>query len=60
MPMLERSSGLKWKSDFNVGYSPNGINPGDKERRFDNILKIVSGRHARNSGYHRRRLQERR
>ena len=35
-------SGLKWKTDFNVGYSPERINPGDKERRFDNILKIVS------------------
>lgn len=43
VPVLERTSGLKWKSDFNVGYSPERINPGDKERRFDNILKIVSG-----------------
>jgi UDP-N-acetyl-D-galactosamine dehydrogenase len=43
VPVLERASGLKWKSDFNVGYSPERINPGDKERRFDSILKIVSG-----------------
>jgi UDP-N-acetyl-D-glucosamine/UDP-N-acetyl-D-galactosamine dehydrogenase len=43
IPVLERASGLKWKVDFNVGYSPERINPGDKERRFDNILKIVSG-----------------
>lgn len=43
VPVLEKSSGLKWKTDFNVGYSPERINPGDKERRFDNILKIVSG-----------------
>jgi len=43
IPVLERTSGLKWKTDFNVGYSPERINPGDKERRFDNILKIVSG-----------------
>jgi UDP-N-acetyl-D-glucosamine/UDP-N-acetyl-D-galactosamine dehydrogenase len=43
IPVLERISGLKWKVDFNVGYSPERINPGDKERRFDNILKIVSG-----------------
>ncbi len=43
IPVLERVSGLKWKTDFNVGYSPERINPGDKERRFDNILKIVSG-----------------
>jgi UDP-N-acetyl-D-glucosamine/UDP-N-acetyl-D-galactosamine dehydrogenase len=42
IPVLEQSSGLKWKTDFNVGYSPERINPGDKERRFDNILKIVS------------------
>jgi UDP-N-acetyl-D-galactosamine dehydrogenase len=43
VPVLEKVSGLKWKTDFNVGYSPERINPGDKERRFDNILKIVSG-----------------
>ena len=43
IPILERASGLTWKTDFNVGYSPERINPGDKERRFDNILKIVSG-----------------
>ena len=42
VPILEEISGLKWKTDFNVGYSPERINPGDKERRFDNILKIVS------------------
>src|SRR6266567_7430375 len=43
VPVLEKASGLKWKVDFNVGYSPERINPGDKERRFDNILKIVAG-----------------
>ena len=43
VPVLEKASGLKWKADFNVGYSPERINPGDRERRFDNILKIVSG-----------------
>ena len=43
VPVLEKASGLRWKADFNVGYSPERINPGDKERRFDNILKIVSG-----------------
>ena len=43
IPVLEKASGLKWKTDFNVGYSPERINPGDKERRFDNILKVVSG-----------------
>ena len=40
--MLESASGLKWKSDFNVGYSPERINPGDRDRRFESILKIVS------------------
>jgi UDP-N-acetyl-D-galactosamine dehydrogenase len=43
IPQLEKASGLKWKVDFNVGYSPERINPGDRERRFDNIRKIVSG-----------------
>src|SRR4029077_11795094 len=42
IPVLESVSGLKWKTDFNVGYSPERINARDKERRFDNILKIVS------------------
>jgi UDP-N-acetyl-D-glucosamine/UDP-N-acetyl-D-galactosamine dehydrogenase len=42
IPALESASGLRWKTDFNVGYSPERINPGDRERRFDNILKIVS------------------
>ncbi len=42
IPTLERTSGLKWKTDFNVGYSPERINPGDKERRFDSIVKVVS------------------
>jgi len=43
VPVLEQTSGLKWKVDFNVAYSPERINPGDKQRRFDTILKIVSG-----------------
>jgi UDP-N-acetyl-D-galactosamine dehydrogenase len=42
IPVLEQASGLAWKRDFNVGYSPERINPGDRERRFDNILKIVA------------------
>jgi len=50
IPVLERVSGLRWKTDFNVGYSPERINPGDKERRFDNILKIVSGDTAESLG----------
>lgn len=43
VPILERESGLKCGKDFFVGYSPERINPGDKERTFTNILKIVSG-----------------
>ena len=42
IPAIEIASGLKWKVDFNVGYSPERINPGDREHRFENILKIVS------------------
>jgi len=43
VPVLERTSGLTCGVDFFVGYSPERINPGDKERTFTNILKIVSG-----------------
>ena len=43
VPVLERESGLKWKQDFFVGYSPERINPGDKEHTLVKILKIVSG-----------------
>jgi UDP-N-acetyl-D-glucosamine/UDP-N-acetyl-D-galactosamine dehydrogenase len=43
IPVLERESGLKWKEDFFVGYSPERINPGDKEHTLTKILKIVSG-----------------
>jgi UDP-N-acetyl-D-glucosamine/UDP-N-acetyl-D-galactosamine dehydrogenase len=42
IPVLERTSGLKWRVDFSVGYSPERINPGDRERRFDTILKVVA------------------
>ena len=43
IPILERESGLKWKKDFHVGYSPERINPGDREHTVDKILKVVSG-----------------
>lgn len=43
IPVLERESKLKWKQDFHVGYSPERINPGDKEHTLTKILKIVSG-----------------
>jgi UDP-N-acetyl-D-glucosamine/UDP-N-acetyl-D-galactosamine dehydrogenase len=42
-PLLEQESGLKVKQDFKVGYSPERINPGDKEHTIDKIIKIVSG-----------------
>ena len=43
IPILERESGLKWKQDFHVGYSPERVNPGDKERTITRIVKVVSG-----------------
>ncbi|MDX5592848.1 nucleotide sugar dehydrogenase [Pseudovibrio sp. SPO723] len=42
VPILEAQSGLKFKVDFEVGYSPERINPGDTEHTFESILKIVS------------------
>lgn len=43
VPVIEKYSGFKWKKDFFVGYSPERINPGDKERTLTKIMKIVSG-----------------
>lgn len=43
LPILEQESGLKLGEDFKIGYSPERINPGDKEHTVANILKIVSG-----------------
>ena len=43
IPLLERCSGMKLNRDFFVGYSPERINPGDKQHKFENITKIVSG-----------------
>lgn len=43
IPILEKYSGMKWKKDFHVGYSPERINPGDKERTLTTIVKVVSG-----------------
>lgn len=43
IPIVERVSGLRWKQDFFVGYSPERINPGDKERTLTRIVKVVSG-----------------
>ena len=43
IPVLEQASGLKWKQDFFVGYSPERINPGDREHMLTNVIKVVSG-----------------
>ena len=43
IPILERESGLRFGEDFGVGYSPERINPGDKEHTFTKIKKVVSG-----------------
>jgi UDP-N-acetyl-D-galactosamine dehydrogenase len=43
VPIMERESGMKWKRDFFVGYSPERINPGDRERTVTKITKVVSG-----------------
>jgi UDP-N-acetyl-D-galactosamine dehydrogenase len=43
VPILERMSGLKFNEEFFAGYSPERINPGDKNRRLPNIVKVTSG-----------------
>jgi len=43
IPVVEKHSGLKFNEDFFAGYSPERINPGDKEHRVTNILKVTSG-----------------
>jgi UDP-N-acetyl-D-galactosamine dehydrogenase len=43
VPILEKESGLKWKKEFFVGYSPERINPGDREHTVSRITKVVSG-----------------
>jgi UDP-N-acetyl-D-mannosaminuronate dehydrogenase len=58
VPVLEQSSGLASGTDFTVGYSPERINPGDKDHRFETIRKVVAGQdyylthRAERSGYH--------
>jgi UDP-N-acetyl-D-glucosamine/UDP-N-acetyl-D-galactosamine dehydrogenase len=43
VPILEKFSGMRWRQDFHVGYSPERINPGDREHKFTRIMKVVSG-----------------
>ena len=43
LPILEAKSGLQLNQDFHLGYSPERINPGDKMRRIDSIVKVTSG-----------------
>jgi UDP-N-acetyl-D-glucosamine/UDP-N-acetyl-D-galactosamine dehydrogenase len=43
IPVIEQHSGMKWKKDFFVGYSPERINPGDKEHTLTKIVKVVAG-----------------
>src|SRR3977135_2329302 len=43
IPVLEKNSGMTWLKDFNVGYSPERINPGDKQHTLATIVKVVSG-----------------
>lgn len=43
IPVLEQASGMVWKQDFFVGYSPERINPGDREHMLTDVIKVVSG-----------------
>ncbi len=43
VPILEKHSGMKWKKDFHVGFSPERINPGDKKHTLTAIVKVVAG-----------------
>ena len=49
VPIIEERSGLKYKVDFDCGYSPERINPGDKTRRLSNIIKVVSASSQRST-----------
>ena len=43
VPIIERHSGMRWRLDFHIGYSPERINPGDREHTLTRIVKVVSG-----------------
>ena len=59
VPVLERFSGMKWQRDFLVGYSPERINPGDKEHTLTRITKVVSGDTPGDAGARRSVLRRR-
>ena len=50
VPILAKKSGLKYIKEFNVGYSPERINPGDKKRKLENIPKLVSSSDKKSLG----------
>lgn len=43
VPVLEQHSGMRWRQDFHIGYSPERVNPGDREHTVSKIVKVVSG-----------------
>ncbi|MGZ5818896.1 MAG: nucleotide sugar dehydrogenase, partial [Burkholderiaceae bacterium] len=43
IPVLEQASGMKWQHDFHIGYSPERINPGDRQHTLLNTIKVVAG-----------------
>ncbi len=49
LPILEKNSNLKGGVDFKIGYSPERINPGDKQHRLENIVKVVSPNESKES-----------
>ena len=51
IPVLEQYSGLSLNKDFHVGYSPERINPGDKQHRLPNIMKVTSGSSPRSAKF---------
>lgn len=51
VPLLESGSGLRFNVDFSVGYSPERINPGDKQRRLPDIVKVTSGSSPAAAGF---------
>ena len=60
VPVIEKHSGMQWRRDFFVGYSPERINPGDREHSLTRITKVVSGDTAGDARARRRRLRLRR